>query len=162
MKNDLEVGIMPHMTTDLKVGPMSPEAISNVKQLEDYLLEHQEQFHLRMTHILHAGLYSRTVLIPAGIVITGALVKIATVLIVQGDCLVLIDGEETRITGCAIMQAEAGRKQAFVAINQTFVTMAFATEAKTIAEAEAEFTDEADRLASRRDGALNEVIQCQE
>lgn len=137
--------------------PSSPAAVAKVDKLEQALLA-TPQFDLQMQHVLHAGLYSRTVLVPAGIVITGALVKIPTQIMVSGDCVVWLDNESRRLTGYHIMAAAAGRKQAFVALADTYITMMFATSARTVAEAENEFTDDAHRLASRRDTARNDVV----
>ena len=38
------------------------------------------QVAIQTTHHFHAGLYSRTIRIPAGVMITGALIKIPTLL----------------------------------------------------------------------------------
>ena len=54
-----------------------------------------------------------------------------------------------------VLAGQPGRKQAFVAHAETWLTMSFKTEARTVAEAEAEFTDEAEHLGSRRDDAVN-------
>ena len=90
----------------------------------------------------------QTCFLPAGIVMTGALIKIATTLVIHGDCFVWFGGGKSqRITGYAVLPAQAGRKQAFRAVSDTHITMMFPTQAKTVPEAEREFTDEADRLA---------------
>ena len=100
-------------------------------------------------HCFHAGLYERTVMIPAGVVICGALIKIDTVVIVSGDCSIATGNGVERVTGYKVMPAAAGRKQVFYAHADTWITMQFATTAATVEDAEAEFTDETDRLASR-------------
>lgn len=106
-------------------------------------------------HVLHAGQYTRTLFMPQGMVITGALVKIPTTLIVQGDALVSVGDEPRRLKGYAVLAAAAHRKQAFVALEDTHLTMTFPTKARTVEEAEREFTDDADRLASRLPEAIN-------
>lgn len=117
---------------------------------------------LETQHIIHAGLYARTILIPANAtekgLIAGALIKIATIVIIQGDVVVWLGEESRRITGYAVLPGSAGRKQAFLAIEPTFVTMLFATKALTVEEAEREFTDESADLVSRRPGADNKII----
>jgi hypothetical protein len=55
------------------------------------------------------------------------------------------------LEGYNVFSAAAGRKMAFVALSNTSMTMLFATQAKTVAEAEAEFTDEVDMLMTRRE-----------
>ena len=145
---------------DLAVRPgipaMSAHAIDNVRRLEAASLAEMPQVVLAVDHALHAGMYARTVTIPANGLITGVLIKIATLLILQGDAIVYIgdDGEDatghTRITGYHVLRAGAGRKQAFLALAETHLTMLFPTGAKTVEEAEAEFTDEVHMLQSRR------------
>jgi len=101
-------------------------------------------------HVLHGGVYARTMMIHAGQQITSTLIKVPTVLTICGDCEVLAgDGNTYHVQGFQVLAASAGRKQAYIAHEDTFVTMAFATDAKTIEEAEEQFTDEADRLLSR-------------
>jgi hypothetical protein len=129
---------------------MSDAAIEKVRRLESLVLA-APQVPLETSHIFHAGLYARTIRLPAGVMITGALIKIATLLIVQGDAIVYLDGESVRLEGYNVLPASARRKQAFVALAETHLTMIFATEARTVEEAEAEFTDEADLLGSSRD-----------
>ncbi|WP_240905391.1 hypothetical protein [Bordetella hinzii] len=101
-------------------------------------------------HVLHGGVYARTMMIHAGQQITTTLIKVPTVLTICGDCEVLAgDGDTYHVQGYQVLAASAGRKQAYIAHADTFITMAFATSAKTIEEAEAQFTDEADSLMSR-------------
>lgn len=140
------------MSTDLvlvqiAVPPMTPEAIARVREIEDHMLATQPQFDLEMHHVIHAGLYARTCRLPAGVVMTGALIKIPTLVIVEGNALVWLGEEAREIDGYTILTASAGRKQAFHAITDTKITMIFPTAAKTVAEAEREFTDEFSRLA---------------
>lgn len=136
---------------------MTPAAIQNVRAFEDKLLE-KPQIDLKMRHVIHAGIYSRTLFMPKGLFMTGAPVKIPTLLTLQGDVMVWIGQESVRYTGYAVLPAAAHRKQMFRTFKDTHITMAFATQAKTVAEAEREFTDEAERLASRRDEAHNETV----
>lgn len=133
-----------------RINSMSLGQMAKVRRLEQYLLANEPQINLQYQHVLHAGVYDRTVLIPAGLIITGAPVKIETVLTIAGDVIIGLDGDEKRITGFAKIRAAAHRMGVFTAITDTFISMSFATDAKTVAEAEAQFTDEAHRLASRR------------
>lgn len=134
----------------VSIPAMSPAAMAKVRALETHLLATEPQVDLEYKHVLHAGIYDRTVLVPAGLIITGAPVKIPTLLTIVGDVIIGLDGDETRVTGFAKIRAAAHRMGVFTAIADTFISMSFATQAKTVAEAEAEFTDEAHRLASRR------------
>lgn len=109
-------------------------------------------------HLIHAGMYARTILMPQGMVLTGALMKRATVVIVTGSAAVLAGDAWLELEGYNVLPASAGRKQVFVSRTPVIVTMLFPTQAKTVAEAEAEFTDQAGELLSRRQNANRVVI----
>lgn len=129
------------------IAPMTPEQVARVREVEDYMLATQPQFALKMHHVLHAGLYARTCHLPANCVMTGALIKLATLMIIEGNALIWLGEEGREVKGYTVLTASAGRKQAFRAITDTKITMIFPTQAKTVAEAEREFTDEWERLA---------------
>lgn len=131
------------------IAPMTPEAIDKVRQLEARTAE-LEQVEIPTDHVLHGGMYARTIKIPAGVLLTGALIKRATTLVISGNVTVFIGAGTIEIAGYQVLPASAGRKQAFLAHADTFVTMLFPSEAASIEAAENEFTDEADRLLSRR------------
>lgn len=140
------------------IQPMTEDAIARVSKLEQKILG-LPQVQIYTHHVLHAGMYARTITIPAGVVLTGALIKRPSLLVVSGDVLVSRgDDDGLRITGTAVLPASAGRKQAFVTYAETTVTMSFPTSAKTVEEAEAEFTDDTDMLMSRKDPELNSII----
>lgn len=146
------------VSPSLDIKPMAPDAIARVAAFEDVMLT-LPQVDIHTQHVLHAGLYARTIVIPAGIVLTGALVKRSTLLQISGDVLLSRGDEDgVRITGTAVLPAAAGRKQVFITYAETTVTMSFATTARTIDEAEAEFTDDIERLISRRDPRHNTII----
>ena len=136
---------------------MTEADIANVRAFEDLALQAPQVF-IPTHHVLHAGMYARTITIPAGVVLTGALIKCATILIINGDALVFLDGEPVEFDGYSVLPASARRKQAFVARKDTDLTMIFATDAANVAEAETQFTDEADRLFSRAQGAVNTIV----
>lgn len=140
-----------------RIPAMSDEAIGNVRRLES-LARELPQVRIVTRHVIHGGMYARTVCVPANVMITGALVKLPTLLIVDGDAVVHLDGESARLTGHCVLPASAGRKQAFVALADTHITMLFPTAARSVAQAEREFTDEVDLLASRLDPETNHVI----
>ena len=127
---------------------MSAKAIRAVRALEARVLA-LPQVQIETRHVLHAGMYARTICVPAGVLVTGAHIKIPTLLIVSGHATVLIGGEDVELTGYAVIPASAGRKQAVYAHADTLLTMLFPTGARTVEEAEQEFTDEPDRLRSR-------------
>lgn len=135
---------------------MSAPTIERARALEQASLQ-LPQVPIETAHTFHAGLYARTVMIPAGVVITGVLIKIATLLIVSGEAIMYGEDGPVELHGYNVLSAAAGRKQVFVARTDTHLTMLFATAAKTVAEAEAEFTVEPGLLCSRWDDAVNTV-----
>ena len=140
------------VASGLHLPAMPAEAIERVRRLEGALAE-LPQVEIATAHLFHAGVYARTIRIPAGVALTGALIKVSTVLIFSGHATVLIGGEVVELHGYHVIPASAGRKQAFVAHTDTDLTMLFPSEARSVAEAESEFTDEADLLLSHQQGA---------
>lgn len=132
------------------IAAMSAAAIDRVRQLET-LASALPQVAIATDHVFHAGLYARTVKVPAGVVITGVLIKIPTLLIVHGDAIVHVDDGPLELHGYTVLPASAGRKQALLALTDTHLTMVFATAASDIDAAEQEFTDELDKLMTRRE-----------
>lgn len=128
---------------------MTGEAIDKARETEARMLG-MPQIELPVSHSLHAGMYHRTITIPAGVAITGALIRVPTLLIVDGDCEVFTGAEVATLEGHHVMQCQPHRKQVFMAHADTHLTMIFPTQAATVEEAEHEFTDEAARLQSRQ------------
>lgn len=139
-----------------RILPMSDAGIAQVRALEAASLANP-QVEIPTHHVIHAGMYARTITVPAGVVLTGALIKRATVLIINGDAVVYRDGEPVEFTGHNVLACSAGRAMAIVARTDTHMTMVFPTTAATVAEAEDQFTDEAARLFSRLPGAVNTI-----
>lgn len=138
-----------------QIQAMSNDSLARVEALEECMLD-LPQLELTTEHVIHGGMYARTIVIPAGVAITGVLIEVPTMVIVQGDASVMVNDGDVRLTGYNIIPASKGRKQAFVAHEDTAVTMIFATQAKTVEEAENEFTNDAARLMSRT--SSNNVI----
>ena len=139
-----------------KIPAMSSEAIANVRNLESALLQMPQSL-CQTIHTIHGGVYSRTVTVPENCFMTGALIKIPTTLIVNGHITVYLDGECIELKGYNILPASAGRKQAFFAHTATHITMVFQSDATTVAEAEAQFTDECDLLLSNTKHGTNSI-----
>lgn len=127
----------------------APESLEQIRGIEEKMRQ-LPQIQIQTEHALHAGMYARTVRLEPGNAIVGVLIKIPTILIVNGRCEVFAGDRWHRISDYQVIPAQAGRKQVFVAIGQTEITMIFTTNAQTIEEAEDEFTDEADKLLSRK------------
>lgn len=135
-------------TTLACVSRASDEAISKIKLLEDEIRKHP-QTPFVTEHVFHAGLYARTVRIPAMTLFTTVLIKRATILIVNGRFRTWINGKWMISEGYQVVPADAGRKQIYATGSEVSVTMVFPTESRTVEEAEAEFTEESESLLSR-------------
>jgi hypothetical protein len=132
-----------------------PEAIEQMRAIEQKVREREEalpeeqRFRPQMEHVLHAGMYARTCRLNAGVCIVSVLIKIPTMLIVHGAAWVHAGDRWYKIEGHQCMPAAAGRKQIYLTVQPTEITMVFRSQAETVEEAEAEFTDEAEQLLSR-------------
>ena len=136
----------------VRMAAMPSLAIDYVRALEAESSK-LPQVEIKTEHAFHAGMYSRTIIVPRGVVLTGALIKIPTILIISGDAIVHTSLGPERIVGYHVVLAPKNRKQAFYALNDTFLTMIFPTSSKSVEEAESEFTDEFNNLLSRTQGA---------
>lgn len=151
---------MPDLAIAASLPPTSIDALDTVRQVER-LAGEREQIAIETQHVLHAGVYTRTICIPAGVMVTGVLIKIPTTLIISGEASVLVgDGDEMLVDGFTVFPAAAGRKQVVLAHTDTYASMSFKTDAKTVAEAEAEFTDEGVLLKSNDN--VNVVISTED
>ncbi|WP_231602304.1 hypothetical protein [Herbaspirillum chlorophenolicum] len=137
---------------------MAPAAIEKVRRLEALSLEQCEQVEFPTAHLIHGGMYARTLHMSAGTVLTGALLKIPTVLIVAGDCAVFIGEETIELRGYNVLPGSAGRKQVFLAHTDVDMTMFFPSKAGSVGEAEQEFTDEYEMLMTHRLGGDKTLI----
>lgn len=128
---------------------MPKASIDKVRELEAETAK-QPQVHIETQHSFHAGMYARTICIPAGVVIVGAFIKIPTILIFAGDAIVYTGEGAQHWKGYFQMNSPKDRKLSFVANQPSFLTMLFVTSATTVEEAEEEFTSEADNLMTRK------------
>lgn len=142
---------------DTRIPAMTMQAIDNVRQLENYSFK-RPQVQIETSHLLHAGLYARTICVPAGVMLTGAFIRIPTTLLICGECTVYLGDKSQLVSGYCVLPASSHRKQAFVAHKDTYLTMVFATGAQTVEAAEEEFTNEAHLLFSRNADAVNHII----
>lgn len=140
-----------------RIPAMTPAAIEKVRELETINRE-APQLQIDTHHVIHGGMYARSIKLEPNTLLTGAMIKKATILIVVGHVIVYVGHEAQELQGHHVIAASAGRKQAFVTKSETYLTMIFATKAKSVVQAEDEFTDEADMLFSRHNGNLNHVI----
>lgn len=123
----------------------SPE---RVRALEAEMLK-MPQVDLSTEHVVHAGMCVRTIFIPAGTVLTGALTNIDNLCIVSGDISVTTDDGVKRLQGFNVIPAGAGFKRAGVAHADTWWSTVWKTEKTDLAEIEEEMTSEASKLQTR-------------
>lgn len=97
-------------------------------------------------HVIHGGMYTRSVIIPADQWVGGVLIKVPTTLVIVGDVEVYQEKKNIVLRGYNTLRGSAGRKISFRTFTVVGMSMMFATQAKTVAEAEAELTDEVDLL----------------
>ena len=138
--------------TTVALPVMGQAEVESVRRLEKAALE-LPQVPIPTDHVFHAGMYARTITIPAGVALTGAQITIPSILIISGDTLVYGEDGPTRYAGYHVALGQCGRKQAFYALQDTCLTMLFPTNATTIEEAEMQFTDEYEKLFSRKEHA---------
>lgn len=127
----------------------TPEALEIINRVEAKMRT-KPQIDLKTEHVLHAGMYARTVRLDAKVAIVSVMIKVPTMLTVNGKCRVFAGEAWHDFDGYRVIPAEAGRKLIYVTYAPTEITMVFPSKAKTIEEAEREFTDESDMLLSRQ------------
>ena len=140
---------MTSLTVSSELPPASPDDLAKTLALRDRIAE-LPPVEIPTEHFLHGGLYVRTCLVPANAVIAGAIIKVPTVVTVSGKCCLTVGNVVRMIDGYAVLRGLPGRSQVFRAYEDTYITMSFVTKAKTVEEAEEEFTDEFESLLSRR------------
>lgn len=128
-----------------RMSPSKPEAIDKVAKLAT-ALKQLPQVTFITEHMLHGGLYTRTVRLPPGTVCAAVLIKVTTVLILVGDCEVWSNDELIHAHGYSVLPGSAGRKIAFVTRSPVCMSMMFPTTATTVDEAQKQFTDEHELL----------------
>ena len=136
---------------------MSEPALAKVRAVQAAIMK-CPPVNMPVHHTLHGGVYSRTIRIPAGVMIVGAQIRVPTTLIVSGRVTVWANDQTMEVDGYRVLLGSAGRKQVFVAVDDTDLTMLFPTGATTVDEAEREFTDEWELLMSRSHPELNTEI----
>lgn len=113
------------------------------------------QVDLLTTHVIMGGLYARTIRIPAGVVLTGAVHKKDHVDIMQGDITVTTHEGSKRLTGHHVLNTPAGLGRAGYAHTETLWTTICATELTELAAIEAELVENPAKLQTRGPALCN-------
>ena len=107
------------------------------------------QVDLQTTHHIVDGHYYRTILVPAGVVLTGARHRHDHTNICTGDITVSTDEGMRRLTGHHVMRTKAGMKRVGFAHQNTVWITIYKTDLTDIEAIEDEMTDESERLQTR-------------
>ncbi len=150
---------MSNILVKSNLTPCTDEQIANIEKLCKVLEASGETIFLETEHHLHAGVYSRTIRVPKGVTVAGVTIKCATQLIASGDFTLTDGATSKRFKGHYVFDGASRRRAAVVAHEDSAFTMLFATNAKTVEEAEKEFTDEPERLATNKEKLLCRVTQ---
>jgi hypothetical protein len=126
--------------------PALPASIDKVNRLAVAIKERLQPCPFVTEHTLHGGLYTRTVRLPADTVCAAVLIKVPTMLIIAGSADVYSNDEVIHVDGYTVLPGARGRKIAFTTYSEVAMSMVFPTAAKTVDEAQREFTDEHERL----------------
>lgn len=153
---------MTQLANSVGIPTMSYESINKADEMENAIFK-CPQLDIETSHVLHGGIYTRTIYLPKGALISGVLIKIDTVLTLSGHLGICLGDKTVEYNGYHVLPAGAYRKQIILALNDSHMTMSFATNASTVEQAEEEFTDEAHNLASRQQPTIIERSEkCQE
>jgi hypothetical protein len=147
---------MSDLTTTPVLTPPPPALLDQLAEVHA-LLDACPQTPLVTEHLLHGGMYARTIRRDTDSVTLGSLINKATILIVHGDCSLLVGDQRVELTGYNVLAGLPGRKSFSWTHSPVEMTMIFATSAVTVEEAENEVFAEADQLLSRRDHSQNQI-----
>jgi hypothetical protein len=138
--------VLPDHVLALLRGMPDPDT---VREIEAPLLD-LPQVDLQTTMIVHGGMCIRTILIPAGTLLTGAQTNLDNLCTVSGDIVVTTDQGPQRLTGYHVLPAAKGYKRAGVALADTYWSTIWRTDLDNLQAIEDEMTDEAHMLQTRR------------
>lgn len=120
-----------------------------VTDLESQLLT-MPQVNMPVDNVVHGGMCARTIFIPAGTLLTGALTNIDNICVVNGDIMVTTNDGSKRLAGHNVIPAGAGIKRVGLAYADTWWTMIWPTGLTAVSDIEDEMTSESAKLGNRR------------
>ena len=130
--------------------PTSPACAERLQHLIDkWRTEHPEETNgdgCLVEHLFHAGCYCRTMFCPKDSIFISVQVKRPTILIVSGDATFSDTEKAFRITGYKVLLGASMRQSIVRTHEDTYFTAIFATNAKTVKEAEQEAVTRPDQL----------------
>lgn len=139
---------LPALDDAGRMGAVSEAWSKRVYDLGEWIKTTGKEVDLPIEQHLHAGMYSRTIMQPAGILCAAAMVHVPTQLIVHGKCRIYCNGSYIDVEGHKVLEGVAGRQVVVYTFEDTWGTMCFGTDARTIEEAEKQFAGDAYHLLS--------------
>lgn len=127
--------------------PSSPESCAMINRLAVAMREKLVPTKYVTEHMVHGGIYTRTVRFPPKTLIAAARFIAPTTLIIKGTCDIWSDGDVARVEGYTVIKGSAGRKIALVTVTDVEASMMFRTDLTDVAEIQKQFTDEYMMLA---------------
>jgi hypothetical protein len=121
-------------------------------------MERCPQIDMPTEHILHGGMYARSIRMAPGDVVLGALILVPTLIVLNGSVSVLVGNRAVDYQGYNVIPGAAGRQSMFFAHSSLELTMIYPTRAKTVDEAEEEIFNQPDMLVSRKAGSEETVL----
>lgn len=153
------MAIMTAEIASRRMHEVSPEWRERVNEFANFIEEVGASPYPIEQH-LHAGVYSRTGCQKAGMVCATALVKVPTQLIVSGHCRIYCERDVFEIHGYRVLEGLPGRQMIVYTYEDTWATVMFATNARTVDEAEAEAVGEevVGRLMNHRGNPCSDLL----
>ena len=148
-KNQVSVTNSSHANMAIRTG--SAPSQDKIRALEAEMLK-APQVDVETTHLIHAGMYARTVKILAGTLVTGVPMSDDHVCIISGDITVTAGDDVIRFTGYNVIPASRGLKRIVYAHQETSWTAIFKSGATNVDDAEIEMSAEYNKLQSRGGG----------
>lgn len=148
---------MSLVVTQQHLLPSTPKALEWLDAVNDEILKY-EQCPVHTRHLIHGGIYARTIVLEPNTKMVGSIITRPTILVVQGRTSVLSGEGRIELDGYSVLAGEAGRKQFFWTHSEVEMTMLVRTDARTVEEAEDEVFGEADQLISHREGSESCII----
>jgi isocitrate lyase len=143
------------MNHALKALPVTPTR-EQIERLEAAMLDAEQQgagvVVIATTHHFADGLVARTILIPAGTILSGAAHKSEHLNIAHGDITVWTEAGMRRLTGYHVLPSQPGAKRVGLAHADTYWTTLHAnpTNERDVTKLEDALVEESARLQSRR------------
>ncbi len=127
----------------------SPTELATMCKVND-VIRTFPQVDVPTDHFVHAGCYARTCVVKAGVLMGAVEIIVPTILIVSGHCEIFNGGKKAIVDGYVVLRGAPHRQVAVKAIEDTYMTMIYATDKTDPVACEEEFTDQTDQLFTRR------------